>query len=616
MYYIPFNSRQSYHKSPFGAVKTDTKVVFRIVLPRSMGCRAAFLVVDAKSLPMEWEAMQGENEEWWKVTFTPASEGIYRYHFSLNTDYGAQTILKYESSLGKIGADGGEWQLTVYSPDLKTPDWIKGSVIYQIFPDRFCFSGEEKQNVPDDRLLRNDWGGEPLWQPDKNGKIKQYDFFQGDFKGIEQKLGYLQSLGIGCIYLNPIFSAHSNHRYDTADYLAPDALLGTREDFKRLCDEAKKRGIRIILDGVFSHTGADSIYFNREKRYDTLGAYNSKASPYYSWYKFKHYPNKYTCWWGVDILPEITEENPDYLEFITGENGVLRYWQRIGAGGWRLDVADELPDVFLDALRDAVKSEAKDSYILGEVWEDASNKISYGSQRRYLLGSQLDSVMNYPFANALLHFAISGEAEGFNEKIYEIAENYPKPCVDTLMNHIGTHDTRRALTVLSGGDAPFEHLNRYRGAVDGDELERGKKLMRLISTAQYALPGVPCVYYGDEAGLCGGDDPFNRACYPWGKEDLSLIEHYRALGSIRSSHSVFASGEFAPVSCESGCVAFERRGEAESALLVANRNDVQIDYYLPAGEWQCLTANANLIGNVITLPALTAAILIKSNEVM
>lgn len=614
MYYIPYNSRLSHHKSPFGAVTRGTETVFRIVLPRSLCCRGAYLCIGNEKIPMQWDGMQGESEEWWRVAFTPDGEGIYRYHFRLDTDCGERQILKYESSLGRIGFEGCEWQLTVYSPKLRTPDWIKGSVIYQIFPDRFRFSGEKKENVPADRLLRNDWGGEPRWQPDKNGKITQYDYFCGDFKGIEQKLGYLQTLGVGCIYLNPIFSAHSNHRYDTADYLAPDALLGTREDFSCLCAEAKKRGIRIILDGVFSHTGADSVYFNREGRYDCLGAFNSKTSPYYSWYKFKNHPEKYSCWWGVDILPEITEENPDYLEFITGKNGVLRTWQRLGASGWRLDVADELPDVFLDSLRTAVKSEAPDAYILGEVWEDASSKISYGQLRRYLLGGQLDSVMNYPFANALLHFAVTGEAEGFNDAIHEIVENYPKPCVDTLMNHIGTHDTRRALTVLSGGDAPFDNLNRYRGEVAQADIERGKKLLRLVSAIQFTLPGIPCIYYGDEAGLCGGDDPYNRGCYPWGHEDLSLIEHYRSLGSLRSRHSVFADGKFVPVSCERGCVAFERRGKTESALLVANRNSEQIEYYLPDGEWQCETANAELCGRTLILPSLTAAILMKHNE--
>ena len=616
MDFIPYNSRLTYHKSPFGAVCEGENVTLRIVMPRSFGCIGANLILESDSgktsvYPMEWERMEGENEEWWRVSFDVGEQGLYWYRFSVSQRDGDSFITRFDNSTGRISPDGTSFQLTVYSKDFETPDWIKGSVIYQIFPDRFCFSGKEKKNVPEERVLRSDWGGKPMWQPDSDGKILKYDYFGGDLKGIEQKLDYLESLGVGCIYLNPIFEAHSNHRYDTADYEKIDMLLGDEKDFESLCKKAEERGIKIVLDGVFSHTGADSRYFNREKRYGNGGAYNSTDSPYYEWFKFKNYPDEYACWWGVDILPEISEENDGYIEYIAGENGILRKWLRLGAGGWRLDVADELPDKFLDALRFAVKAEKKDAYILGEVWEDASNKISYGERRRYLQGAQLDSVMNYPFADLLINFAIGGQAEGFNDRIAEICENYPKPAVDCLMNHIGTHDTCRVLNRLATRNGYYsDHLNRYSGGLSEEEKADGKKLLKLISAMQFTLPGVPCIYYGDEAGTDGGEDPFNRGCYPWGKEDAELTEHFRALGRLRKEHEVFKDGEFVPVSAVMGCVAYERRGRGERIMTVANRNSHSIVYVLPEDGYEALTGGT-VSGRELYLDENTAAIIIK-----
>ena len=619
MDFIPYNSRLSYHKTPFGAVREGEKVTLRIVLPRSICCTGASLVINPDSgkpdvYPMTWERMEGFDEEWWSVSFTPEKQGLYWYHFAIAGKNGGNVITKSYGSTGRISPDGTSFQLTVYSKDFQTPEWIKGSVIYQIFPDRFCNSGSEKSGVPADRVMRSDWGGLPMWQPDGDGKITKYDFFGGDLKGIEQRLDYLESLGVGCVYLNPVFEAQSNHRYDTADYGRIDPVLGDEKDFESLCREAEKRNIKIVLDGVFSHTGSDSVYFNKEKRYGEGGAYNSKESPYTEWYKFEKYPEKYACWWGIDILPEIDEENDGYIGYIAGENGILRKWLRAGASGWRLDVADELPDKFLDALRSAVKAEKADAYILGEVWEDASNKISYSQRRRYLQGAQLDSVMNYPFADALIGFAISGNADGFNDRISEICENYPKPAVDCLMNHIGTHDTCRVLNRLATmGCYESSHLDRYKGGLNEEQKEWGKTLLKLISSMQFTLPGVPCIYYGDEAGTDGGEDPFNRGCYPWGNEDGELIEHYRFLGKLRKEHKVFASGEFVPVSAALGCVAYARKNAEESIMTVANRNSHSIVYILPEEGYVSLTGET-VMGKELYLERETAAILVKKYD--
>lgn len=616
MEFIPYNSRLDYHKSPFGAVTQDEEVVFRIVLPRSICCTGASLVIaddsgNSRIISMQWDGMEGSNEEWWRVSFTPEKEGLYWYHFAVSEKSGGNVITRFENSTGRLSPDGAAFQLTVYSKDYKTPDWIKGSVIYQIFPDRFCNSGKKKRGVPKDRILRTDWGGEPIWEPDPDGRITKYDYFGGDLNGIEQKLDYLESLGVGCIYLNPIFEAHTNHRYDTANYEKIDSLLGTAKDFSHLCEAAGERGISVIFDGVFSHTGADSVYFNKNGRYKNIGAYNSKESPFFDWYSFVEYPDSYASWWGVDILPEVNEENDGYIEYIAGKNGIVRKWLKAGARGCRLDVADELPDKFLDALRTAIKSEKEDAYILGEVWEDASNKTSYGKRRRYLCGEQLDSVMNYPFADCLIDFAITAKAEGFNDRIAEICENYPKPAVDCLMNHIGTHDTCRILSRLANPEGYHgTHMRRYKGELTEDQKKDGKKLLKFISTMQFTLPGIPCIYYGDEAGLGGGEDPYNRGCYPWGKEDTELIEHYRFLGKLRKEHEVFIDGEFVPISSVWGCVAYERRGRGEKIMTVANRNSHSIVYILPEEGYEALTGGV-VVGRELCIEKETAAIIIR-----
>ena len=415
-----------------------------------------------------------------------------------------------------------------------------------------------------------------------------------------------------CIYLNPIFEAQSNHRYDTADYEKIDPMLGTERDFKSLCQSAEKLGIKIMLDGVFSHTGDDSKYFNRYSRYDSIGAYQSENSPYYNWYKFNKWPDDYESWWGIKILPEVNEDNPDFIEYITGKNGIARKWLRLGASGWRLDVADELPDEFLDEFRKAVKEEKNDCLVLGEVWEDASNKSSYGKLRRYLLGEQLDSVMNYPFAGAVIDFIRDANAELFASRVMSIVENYPKEVLDVLMNHISTHDTMRAITALAGESCAYRD-RRWQSthSLDEKEYRYGMKLLMAASAMQFALPGVPTIYYGDEAGMQGYKDPFNRRCYPWGKENEELVEWYKKLGEIRSKNSVFKDGKFEILSAVAGCVAFSRKNDDEAILVISSSNPHPITYYVKS-EW-CdaydLLGNGRVAANMVDIEEKSTVIL-------
>lgn len=616
--YIPYNSRLEYHKSIFGAVKTDQTVTFRIILPRDFCCHAAKLVIKKAEadeygyINMQWDCMEGVGEEWWKVDFTAEKAALYKYHFEYDTSWGTSRIYHAGNGLAAIKGDGEDWQLTVYDKDFHTPEWLRGGIIYQIFPDRFASSGTKKQNVPSDRVLRTDRDGDPYWIPTAEGKVLNNDYFGGDLNGIEQKLGYLKSLGVTCIYLNPIFEAQSNHRYDTADYEKIDSMLGTEKDFKSLCESAKKLGIRIMLDGVFSHTGDDSRYFNRYSRYDSLGAYQSKESPYYGWYKFNKWPDDYESWWGIEILPEVNEDNSDFIEYITGKNGIARKWLKLGASGWRLDVADELPDEFLDEFRKAVKEEKADGLVLGEVWEDASNKSSYGKLRRYLLGKQLDSVMNYPFAGAVIDFIRDANAELFASRVMSIVENYPKEVLDVLMNHLSTHDTMRAITALAGENCAYRDRKwQSTHSLDEREYHYGMKLLMAASAMQFALPGVPTIYYGDEAGMQGYKDPFNRRCYPWGKENGELVEWYKKLGKIRNENSVFKDGRFEILSAVAGCVAFSRKNDDEAILVISNSNPHPITYYVKS-EWcdaHDLLGNGKVAANMVDIEEKSTVIL-------
>lgn len=620
-----YNSEDKYYKSVKGGLKAGESVRFRIIVPRSFGANSARLSLkedsqgEYLSKGMYWAGMYGDEHEVWDIETQIPDSGLYWYHFDISSPWGETRLCKtadFTGAFSPFGAEITDWQITVCTSDFTTPDWLKGGVIYQIFPDRFYNSGEKKENVPSDRVLRTDTENQPYWRPDEEGKVLNNDYFGGDLRGIEKKLPYLSELGVTCIYLNPIFEAHSNHRYNTADYTRIDPLLGTEADFVSLCKSAHKRGIKIILDGVFSHTGDDSVYFNRYRRYGDGGAYNSKESPYFKWYKFQHYPDEYTSWWGFDTLPEVTEECEDYLEFITGENGVVVKWLKLGADGWRLDVADELPDVFIDAVRRAVKRTDPNALLLGEVWEDATNKFSYGQRRKFLLGEQFDSVMNYPFANAVLDFARYGVAEDFMKSVMSIVGNYPKQALDVMMNHIGTHDTERAITRIVGESCEYRDRQwQSEHYLSPEQKEKGICLMKLAATLQFMLPGVPSVYYGDEIAMQGYKDPFNRAYFEWADTQCGLREYYVALGKLRRDNECLKDGELESVSAALGCVAFSRCGKKESLLVIANRNENGITYKLPRNWYDAENAlNGEKYGESVFVDGMSAVVLKKRTE--
>ena len=574
-----FNSRDSRCKTPYGAVVCGTRVTLS-VYPEEGDAHERVILVAHGEFADTWEETElSPLRVDGKLVFrgvydAPAEPELVWYHFRvLGADGG-------EWRFGKNGVKSWEelatWQLTVYEGGRHTPEWFGRGVSYQIFPDRFRRGARrDVAGLVGERTLHESWDEMIEYLPNARGEITCSDFFGGDLAGITEKLEYLRSLGVTTLYLNPIFEAASNHRYDTADYRRVDPLLGTEEDFRTLCETAKRHGIRVILDGVFNHTGSNSVYFNAKGFYPTLGAAQSEDSPYASWYHFSKFPDEYDAWWGFKTLPAVEESDPDYINFIIeGEDSVVRHWLRAGASGWRLDVADELPGAFIERIRRVMEEESPDAYLIGEVWEDGSNKIAYSTRRKYLLGRQTHALMNYPFRDALLGYLLQGNAAIFRDAMETIRENYPPDAFYGAMNFLSTHDTPRLLTVLGyTGPWPQTREERSRMLLNASEYHRGMRRLRLAALVMYAFPGSPTVYYGDEAGMQGFEDPFNRATYPWGREDHELISYFTRLGALRGARRSLQSGTIEYLRAEGPLLAFRRASDGEASVVVCNAGE-------------------------------------------
>lgn len=578
------NSQDAKYRFPFGAVKTNTRVILRISAAEadSVDLRLWTEKDKEKKVPMD------RMGEFFVCSIQVPEEPCLLWYFFMICKEGK--TFYYGNAKDRLGGIGriSEWepesyQITVYK-DIKTPEWFKNSICYYIFPDRFNRGSDfEKRKEAATRLasrkgpgqfFEEDWYKMPSYEKNEDGSIKRWQFYGGTLEGIIEKLPYISSLGATAIYLCPIFEAESCHRYDTADYMKIDPLLGDEEDLKRLCSEAEKYRISIVLDGVFSHTGCDSVYFDKYGNYHGSGAWHNPDSPYYRWYRFEKDSDEYECWWGDKNLPNVEELEPSHNEFICGKNGVLNKWLDCGAMGWRLDVADELPDEFIRNIRNTIKNRINgdDCLLVGEVWEDASNKMSYGLMRKYLFGEELDSVMNYPFRSALMDFLrVRITAGDFCRNVMSIAENYPKEILYCSMNMLGSHDRQRPITLLGGAEnVPEENRADFRLAdIDYD---LAKKRLMLAAVLQYAMPGVPVIYYGDEAGVQGHTDPYNRAAFPWGREDEELQHFYEKLGLIYNWHPCLKDGSFEVSAYGSSVLIIERKNEFEHIMAMVNRN--------------------------------------------
>ncbi len=555
-----FDSRDPACKSPFGAVPCGTEVSFAVFCTDEENIVSGALHVTEEFAGREQTVPLTLSGGAWRCVYAaPRRPELAWYRFSLRRRSGETVTL-------------AQRQLTVYEEYGAAPDWFGRGVSYQIFPDRFC-----RSRVPDpaglvgDRTVHENWQDTPEFRPDERGEIRNRDFFGGDLAGIISKLDYLKSLGVTTLYLNPIFEAASNHRYNTADYMAIDPMLGTAEDFRALCREAHARGMRVLLDGVFNHTGSASRYFNADGFYPELGAAQSKDSPYYNWYHFTHWPDSYDAWWGIKTLPAVEENQASYRDFIIrSEDSVVRHWLRCGADGWRLDVADELPDDFIAELRQAMDAEKPDCLLLGEVWEDGSNKIAYDRRRKYLLGRETHGLMNYPFRTAALDWLCGGDAAAFRESMEQLRENYPSPAFYSAMNFLSTHDTPRILTLLGGEPTPADKAERAAAQLSPAGRELARRRLMLGALLLYTFPGSPTVYYGDEAGMEGYEDPLNRRTFPWGQEDEGLLRWYRRLGQLRGDRPSLQQGDICYLYADGSGLALRRQWDGEVTTAAMN----------------------------------------------
>ena len=562
-----------------------------LYLPRQWGTRSVkMFLLNEKSGKTEelfllWETFS-EGYDIYSVTLSALSAGIYRYGFALQTAAGPAYLRKGNEfdELSLEARDGilYDFRFLVSEFSYDPPDWIYGGIIYHIFVDRFYRGG----NAPlrEGAVLNEDWeNGLPQFPEYPGAPLANNMFFGGDLDGILKKLDYLSTLGVTVLYLSPIFEAASNHKYDTGDYMKVDGMFGGDEAFSRLLSAAHEKGMRVILDGVFNHTGADSIYFNRYGHYkDSVGAYQSKESPYFSWYDFKEFPDRYTAWWDIEILPRLMTDNKECQNYFIGENGVLDRWMKCGADGFRLDVVDELSDEFVSGIKHRMSTVSPKSVLYGEVWEDASDKVAYGSRRAYYDGKELDGVMNYPLRSGLIFYLRHGDTGALRYALTDIMYYAPKRIRDAQMNLLGTHDTERILTALAGdlrGDTPNAVL-AYKRMTD-EQRERGIALLSLAYLVLATLPGVPTVFYGDEAGLEGYGDPFNRLPFPWKRIEERLYNAYREIGKLRRRNTAYKKGDFRLVLLNSEHLIFARDGEKHSLVTVANRGEKTLSLHLP-----------------------------------
>ncbi len=549
-------------RNPFGAVEVGKVVKLRLEV--NQRCVSYITIINLFNnhieLKMNETYEEGKRERWCYEYDLDTTDllGTVFYYFRIEIN-GYSCF--YGNNIECLGGKGQlynsmpKWyQITVYHKS-EVPEWYKEGIVYQIFVDRFCNGNKDGKvtNPKKNSFIYGRWTDSPFYIRDQSGNVVRWDFYGGNLLGVREKLSYLKTLGVTIIYLNPIFESPSCHKYDTSDYENVDSMFGNNEIFKELCETAAELNIRIILDGVFSHTGADSKYFNMYNNYEGVGAYQSLQSKYYRWYRFSDYPKVYDSWWGFSNMPNVDEMNPSYLEYIIqGEDSIIKKWLELGASGWRLDVADELPDEFIKLLKIRMREIKKDSVLIGEVWEDASNKVSYSKKREYLFGYELDSVTNYPLRQLIIDYVCKNiGAEYFAKRFKSLYENYPKENFFSTMNMLGNHDTERIFSVLGKNIA----------------------LLKMAIILQMALPGVPLIYYGDEAGLTGGKDPDNRKPYPWGRENRKILELYREICRLRCKEEALKKGNIHIRDSYNGILCFERWTNTEKIIVIINSSD-------------------------------------------
>lgn len=569
--FVYYNSWDESYKKPFGAIEKGEEITFR-VKQLNEAVKDVYLVIniDGQS-PIEFLLERPTEDAFFKMTLESSKITelhFYSFRIVIQKNDEEEISLFYGNNEQNLGGEGTHYdyqndtrtyQLTTYEVEDYAPMWFRAGIVYHIFVDRF-YNGNKDGRVsnpkPNSMIYTHD-SKMPYYIKDEYGEILRWDFYGGNLKGIIQKLPYLKELGVTVLFLSPIFEARSNHKYDIGDFHKIDPMFGDEIIFKKLIQEARKQGIRVIIDGVFNHTGLDSIYFNKEGTYDSLGAYQSKDSPYYEWFEFHHFPEDYESWWGIKDLPILNTELDEVKNFIYRDlDSVIKYWTNTGIAGWRIDVADEVSDEFIRGIRSAVDETAQteEPVLIGEVWEDASNKISYDKRRHYIKGNAFHGVMNYPF-RAIIVYLLKNDMTTVNavKSLLNLYENYPRAAFYSNMNNIGSHDTNRIKT----------------------ELNEDTDLVKLAFALMFMLPGTPTIYYGDEAGLSGREDPDNRRPFPWGKEDKELQSFVQKLNHFRRNNLSLIEGDFLPFQLDDLLGIIREYSDNDWTLFIVNPTDEQ-----------------------------------------
>ena len=563
------------------AARFGDAVSFRLYIPRQIGassvsCRATSGDGEKqKTFSLTWEGLFGASDVFSLDLTGKLPIDLWFLSFSCETAIGSVYAVRRRDgglSFSLIAPDErGTFQLTVTNFP-KRNDPADGGAVYQIFVDRFR-RGKETP-IREGMEFVDDWYSQNVEYPAYPGApMKNNRVWGGNLSGITEKLDEIKKLGVSLIYLSPIFLSPSNHRYDTSDYLTIDPIVGDESDLEELIAEAKKRGIGILLDGVFNHTGSDSVYFNRYGRFPSVGAYQGPASPYFNWYNFRRFPEDYECWWNIPILPRIDPDEPSCREYFVGKEGVIPHYASLGIKGFRLDVADELSDSFIRAIKTRLRENDAGSLLYGEVWEDASNKIAYDKRKRYYCGDELDGVMNYPLRTAILEYVRTGKTDALGYYVSEVMPNMPRETLGLQLNLIGTHDTPRALTALGGqpeNGRAVRELSNVRMTEEEYAVARDRLILAYLMAATF--PGRPMIYYGDEAGMEGYADPMNRMPYPWEREDPTLVEAYRAIGKLRLVNEALISGSFAIKHLDGSLLVYERKIGKSAVTVFINRS--------------------------------------------
>ncbi|GAA0037674.1 glycoside hydrolase family 13 protein [Lactobacillus amylovorus] len=548
---VTYDSWQKQYKTPFGAIQANTLVTWAIAIDQPVQ-EADLWLTKLNEDPVAYPMNYNDETQKYETQVRVGSSGLYNYYFAIKQNNQMFYVDQGLFGQGRLRQDDHnlkQYQLICYERKVPQVDWYDQGIVYQIFPDRFANGnpyGEVTGRKKNSFLYATE-EDTPYYVKNSRGEITRWDFFGGNLAGIRKKLPYLKKLGVNTIYLNPIFLATSNHRYDTVDYMKIDPMLGDEDDLRGLIHDLHQNGMHLLLDGVFNHVGQESIYFQE--------AIKDKSSHYYSLFNFIDYPEEYQSWWGVSSLPEVNKSNPEYQDFIYGDHGVLAKWMKDQVDGWRLDVADELPMDFLRNIRNRLMKE-NCQVMIGEVWGDASDKFVNSEYRPYTFGDNLTGVMNYPVRNFIVGLLTSenNDAEiALMNKLALLVEHYPTNFLRNCLNNIGTHDTVRIKTAL----------------------QNDEKLVLLAFGLMFMLPGVPCIYYGDEAGLIGDKDPDNRRFFPWGRESRSLIAQVSKWINVRKQNPVLVKSKIGFLHIATGINAIVRYDEKVIMVYCINKNKAE-----------------------------------------